>query len=182
MVTEGRRKREEGRSELAPEPTSMPAHRGYRKLIAWQLADKLADAIFEHCQHQGIKPWLASQICRAGLSVPTNIVEGYTRGSVKDYLHFLDIARASLAETEYLLYFLHKHKLINDAVNAKIASLQFNAGNVLVALMRALHAKSKSGTWDRLGEERADYFTPSDINSLLPASFFLLPGVDGSEG
>ena len=46
---------------------------------------------------------LTSQIRRAALSVPTNIAEGSKRLTSQEYARFLNIAEASLAETEYLL-------------------------------------------------------------------------------
>jgi len=46
---------------------------------------------------------LTSQLRRAVLSVPTNIAEGSKRLTNPEYARFLNIAEASLAETEYLL-------------------------------------------------------------------------------
>ena len=43
---------------------------------------------------------LTSQIRRAAVSVPSNIAEGQTRPSTKEFLHHISIAQASLAEVE----------------------------------------------------------------------------------
>lgn len=46
---------------------------------------------------------MQSQIRRAAVSVPTNIVEGVSRTGNLEKLRFLNIAQASLAELEYEL-------------------------------------------------------------------------------
>ncbi len=46
---------------------------------------------------------LVDQLCQAPSSIPTNIAEGKGRGTTKEYIRFLIIARGSIEETKYLL-------------------------------------------------------------------------------
>ena len=43
---------------------------------------------------------LAQQMRRAAVSIPSNIAKGAGRNGAKEYLHFIGIARGSLAELE----------------------------------------------------------------------------------
>ncbi|HOC57434.1 MAG TPA: four helix bundle protein [Verrucomicrobiota bacterium] len=80
--------------------------RDYSKIEAWKLADDLTVAIYERTQSFPREEMygLTSQLRRASYSVPANIVEGASRESKKDYLHFLHIARGSLSETQYFIH------------------------------------------------------------------------------
>ena len=79
----------------------------YKNLIVFQKADELAFQIFKMTEAfpKSEMFGLTSQIRRAALSIPTNIVEGYARKSKKELLQFINIALGSHAETEYLFNF-----------------------------------------------------------------------------
>lgn len=48
------------------------------------------------------------------MSIPTNIVEGYSRKGDKELSHFVNIGLGSMAETKYLLYFAHRLRYLAD--------------------------------------------------------------------
>ena len=51
---------------------------------------------------------LRDQIQRSSVSIPSNIAEGYERRSLKEFLHFLNIARGSLSELRTQLEIAHE--------------------------------------------------------------------------
>ncbi len=181
------RKREEGRRKKE-------AGRGFRKLVAWRKADRLASAVFQSIGHRELRRqavarfhgiheeelplWLVSQIMRCALSVPANIAEGYARGALKDYLRFLDIARGSLAELEYYLHFLSSNGLLSANDCATLSDQASEVGNILTGLIRSLRAKLQEGSWDRLrvSEGQPEYEVNGGSSDLLPSSSYLLPG------
>lgn len=76
--------------------------KSFRELRVWQLAMDLVEKIYLHTQKFPKEEvyGLTSQIRRAVVSVPSNIAEGHTREHLKEYLHHLSMAQASLAEVE----------------------------------------------------------------------------------
>jgi four helix bundle protein len=80
--------------------------RDYTKIEAWRLADDLTVAVYGRTRSFPREEiyGLTSQLRRASYSVPANIVEGASRESKKDYLHFLYIARGSLSEAQYFIH------------------------------------------------------------------------------
>ena len=57
---------------------------------------------------------LTSQLCRAAVSIPSNIAEGAARSSKREYLQYLYISLSSLAEVETQLIIAHRLKYHND--------------------------------------------------------------------
>jgi len=80
--------------------------RDYTKIEAWKLADELTLAIYRSTKSFPREEvyGITSQLRRSATSVPANIVEGSSRNTNKDYLHFLYIARGSLSETQYFVH------------------------------------------------------------------------------
>jgi four helix bundle protein len=97
--------------------------RDYTKIEAWKLADDLTVAVYERTRSFPKEEiyGLTSQLRRASYSVPANIVEGASRESKKDYLHFLYIARGSLSETQY---FIHLAQRLNYLSSEDADALQ----------------------------------------------------------
>ena len=74
----------------------------YRELTVWQKSMDLVADVYKTSKKlpKEERFALTDQICRAAVSIPSNIVEGYGRLSSKEYLHFLSIARGSKYELE----------------------------------------------------------------------------------
>jgi four helix bundle protein len=77
----------------------------FEELEVWKKAHQLTLDIYRLTEQFPSKEQyrVNSQLCRASSSICANIVEGNARGSYKDYLRFLYIARGSLEETRYFI-------------------------------------------------------------------------------
>ena len=74
----------------------------YRDLIVWQRAIQLSVAIYKLTEDYPREEvyGLTSQLRRAGVSVASNIAEGYGRASTGEYKQFLGMARGSNLEVQ----------------------------------------------------------------------------------
>ena len=89
----------------------------YHQLLVWKKAQAIAlhvHRITERIPRDG-NSGLVGQLRRASLSIPSNIVEGATRPTDKDFVKFLHIALASAAEVECQLEFAADARLIPAA-------------------------------------------------------------------
>ena len=71
--------------------------KNFKELKIWQLGMKIVKEIylFSNFLPEHEKYGLRSQITRAAVSIPTNIAEGSSRESDKDYKRFLEMALGS---------------------------------------------------------------------------------------
>jgi four helix bundle protein len=73
---------------------------GFKELLVWQRAKKLAVAVFKLTEDGKLSRQyaLADQLRRSAVSVPSNIAEGDERDTDKESVRFFYIAKGSLAE------------------------------------------------------------------------------------
>lgn len=81
---------------------------------------------------------LISQLRRAALSVPLNIVEGFARNQRKEHRRFLEIAYGSLKETKYILHFSYKENYLSGKDYKDLISLCEEIGKLLWKTMQTL--------------------------------------------
>ncbi len=118
--------------------------RDYTKIVAWQKADDLTVAVYEATKgfpKEEIYS-LTSQLRRAAYSVPSNIVEGSSRESMKDYLHFLHIARGSLSETRYFIHLARRLNYLTVEEQRPLTEASEEALRVLAGLIRSVEKEA----------------------------------------
>jgi len=113
--------------------------RDHRNLRAFKLADQLALAVY-----QTTKTFpkdeifgMTSQIRRAAVSVPSNIVEGCARNSNADFLRFLDIAFGSGRELEYQLSLATRLGYIDQGESQQLDAIVNELMKVLSGLIKS---------------------------------------------
>ncbi|MGB3618222.1 MAG: four helix bundle protein [Catalinimonas sp.] len=89
--------------------------RDLKKLTVWQEAHKVALEVY---RATGSFPreevfGITSQMRRCGVSIPTNIAEGYGRTASGDLIRFCEIAMGAAAEQEYLLLLSHERRYLD---------------------------------------------------------------------
>lgn len=81
---------------------------------------------------------LTSQLRRAAVSVPTNIVEGCARETLKEYVRFLSISFGSLREVGYLLGLAQRLGMLADESATEVLRHYDETARVLNGLMRSM--------------------------------------------
>jgi len=114
--------------------------RDHTKLRAFELADALAIAVYKATQSFPRDEifGLTSQLRRAAVSIPSNIVEGCARHSEAEYLHFLDMAYGSAREVEYQIGLSHRLGYLDATSQEQLQTRATETAKVLNGLLRAL--------------------------------------------
>jgi len=117
--------------------------KSYRDLLVWQKAMALTvetyrfSSGFPRSEVYG----LTSQVRRAAVSMPSNIAEGYGRGSRKEYVQFLCISQGSLKELETQVILAQRLNYGSKTMGEGLLELSEEVGRMLGALIRSLRVK-----------------------------------------
>ena len=122
--------------------------RDYRQLRVWQRAHALTLTVFRlTCAFPSDERYgLTAQLRRACVGIPTNLVEGSERTGVRAFASFVDIAAASAAETEYLLFLASDLGYTQKQDIAPIQQELLEIRRILTALRNSLRAREKTPT------------------------------------
>ncbi|MBN1843629.1 MAG: four helix bundle protein [Deltaproteobacteria bacterium] len=114
--------------------------RDHTKLRAFELAGEVAVLVYRVTARFPREELygLTSQMRRAAISIPSNIVEGCARDSQADYLRFLHIAFGSLRELHYQLSLSKRLGFLSNENSSLIEPKVVETEKVLNGLIRAL--------------------------------------------
>ena len=110
----------------------------------WQRAIEMTVAVYELTSRFPREEiyGLAAQLRRAGVSVASNIAEGYGRSSSGEYKQFLGMARGSNLELQTQLVIARKLRIGESEKVDQAEALSVEVSKMLVALMLNLGNKN----------------------------------------
>ena len=112
----------------------------FKDLIAWQKAMELVVDVYAATEGFPSRERfsLTDQIRRAAVSVPSNIAEGQAHFSKREFRHFLQHARGSLAEVETQMLLAQRLKYLSDAKVANLFGRVDELGRIMSGLIKSL--------------------------------------------
>lgn len=112
----------------------------FKELTVWQKSMDMVCEIYNITKllPQEERFGLCDQMQRAAVSVPSNIAEGQSRSSTKEFIQFLSIAKASNAEVETQILICNRLMFISEENTQKAMSLCIEVGKMLNSLISIL--------------------------------------------
>ena len=107
----------------------------HKDLRVWQQSIQMVTSIYKMTKNFPKDEFfgLVSQMRRAAISIPSNIAEGYARGTDKEKLHFLRISSGSISEIETQMILSLNLEYIGQETYEKLS-------NQITSLWRQLNA------------------------------------------
>jgi four helix bundle protein len=115
----------------------------FEELEAWQIARELANQVYKITKQESVCRdfGFLDQMRRAAISIMNNIAEGFERGSNKDFVRFLFIARGSAGEVRSLLYLGLDQGYLTNSEFSECRDLCIRSGQIIWALIKGLRKR-----------------------------------------
>jgi four helix bundle protein len=142
----------------------MATARQFEDLAVWQESRQLVDAVYQSTKQRAFHAdfGLRDQIRRAAVSTMSNIAEGFERGSRKEFIQFLNIAKGSNGEVRSQLQVALDQKYVSDAEFIVLRDSAILLSKKLSAFIRYLNGYANDSRVKKPGNR--NNFQPSTFN------------------
>lgn len=112
----------------------------FQNLQIWQKSMQLTVAVYKLVRllPKEENYGLSDQMRRASVSIPSNIAEGYSRNSDREFLHFLNIANGSRAELQTQLLLCVQLEYLTEKQISAVKEQCEEIGRMITALRKKL--------------------------------------------
>lgn len=116
----------------------------FRDLTVWQKSIALTKEVYSLAKKLPSEELhvLSNQMRRAAISIPSNISEGHSRKSTKEFIHFLSIATGSKAELETQLILCVEIGYLQSLEIETAMQLIEEVSKMLFSLMKSLENRN----------------------------------------
>jgi four helix bundle protein len=120
-------------------------YKRFEELPVWQKAKDLVVQVYRVTQHGRIAKCfsLVEQIRKSAVSISSNIAEGFERGSRKEFIQFLYIAKGSAGELRSQLLIASDLGYLEEEISKDLRSKAIQTSEQLSALILALKRSLK---------------------------------------
>lgn len=134
----------------------MPTISHFEDIEAWQLARELTNLVYDFTNQEKFARdfGLKDQIRRASVSVMSNIAEGFESQTQAQFIRYLGIAKASVAEVRSQLYVAIDQKYITQAEFQRAFDLSYKTLRKIVRFSAYLESNSSAR---QIRDEQAEY-------------------------
>lgn len=112
----------------------------FRQLRVWQQAMDIVVDVYAIIRTLPVEERfsLCDQMRRSAISIPSNIAEGQSRNSSKEFIHFLSISRGSIAELQTQLILCDRLGYIEESVVSGLLFRLKDNDKMIRGLMKAI--------------------------------------------
>ena len=118
----------------------MEKSKNYKDLLVWQKAIDLTEFTYKVTSKFPKEEiyGISSQMRRCSISIPSNIAEGQARGSLPQFIHFLNIAKGSMAELDTQIIIAKRLGYIDEVDQNMFETVKSDTAKLLHGLINSL--------------------------------------------